>query len=397
MTAVGLGRLEISSLYSGVTLLAALALPVVGRWADRTDGGTYLGTTLAAMAAGLLLLGTASSVLQLGAALFLLRLLGQGAIGVGTLTLTIRWFGRHRGRAFAFVVLGYSLGEMLFPMGILGLFELVGWRGSLVVFAVAYGLVFAPFVARIGRDPHPGERAPEERASPRSRSPMEVPSRRLREAARAPAFSILVFALTLSPTILTAVIFHQVALFESFGGTAATASRAMIGFGAGSVAGIWAGGYLTERAPERWIIAVSLVALAAGLLWLWGGHSMRFSASIFGLILGASAGGQKVAGSLVWPTYFGPAHAGSIKGAVSTVRNAATALGPPLAALLAGPAGAFDRVLIPFAGAALVGAVAAALCPSAPAPERSREREGPPAEPSVIERRPDEFTDPGIG
>lgn len=76
----------------------------------------------------------------------------------------------------------------------------------------------------------------------------------------------------------------------------------------------------------------------------------------YGALLGASAGGLKIAGALVWPAYYGPRHVGAIKGAVTTIRNAATAAGPPLAALLAGPGDHFERGLLPFAAAAFIAA-----------------------------------------
>lgn len=50
---------------------------------------------------------------------------------------------------------------------------------------------------------------------------------------------------------------------------------------------------------------------------------------------------------------------GSIKSLVSTIRNASTAVGPPLAVLLADPAERFQQVLLPFAAVALAGAVGA--------------------------------------
>lgn len=71
MAAVELSRLEISALYSAATLAAAFALPFVG---------------------------------------------GR-AVWIGTLTFTVRWFGRYRGR-------GATIGEISFPAGILVLFDL---------------------------------------------------------------------------------------------------------------------------------------------------------------------------------------------------------------------------------------------------------------------------------
>jgi sugar phosphate permease len=125
MTETGMSRLAISSLYSAATLAAALAMPWVGVWADRTTGGRFLGTVLLLMAGAMVLLAGTRTVWMLALAFFALRLLGQGAMGIGTLTMTVRWFDRYRGRAFAIVAVGYAVGEALFPTMILRLFDLV--------------------------------------------------------------------------------------------------------------------------------------------------------------------------------------------------------------------------------------------------------------------------------
>lgn len=222
MAEVDLTRLEISTLYSVATLAAAFALPFVGARSDRTTGGRYLGTVLLLMAGAMLLLSATTTIWMLAAAFFALRLLGQGAIGIGTLTFTVRWFDRYRGRAFALVALGYAIGEVSFPAGILALFDLVGWRGSLVVLAGAYVLLFAPLVYRAGRDPR-SEELERERGAGGAEAP--AASHRLRSALRTPVFYGMALVQTVSPLLITALIFHQVGLFESQGRGAGSAAR----------------------------------------------------------------------------------------------------------------------------------------------------------------------------
>ncbi|MEX0892998.1 MAG: MFS transporter, partial [Gemmatimonadota bacterium] len=366
MAEVGLSRLGISTLYSAATLTAAFALPFIGQRADRSSGGHYLGTVLLLMAAGMLLLAGTTNAWMLAAAFFALRLLGQGAIGIGTLTLTVRWFQRHRGRAFALVALGYAVGEVAFPWAILGLFDLVGWRGSLLVFAGSYTLVFAPLVYRAGRDPTSAEIVRERAGKAGDEG---TPSRPLSQALRTPVFYGMTLVQTVSPLLITALIFHQVGLFESLGRSAGAAARSMVGFGTVAVVTTYLAGFLVERMPERVAISLALLPLAGGLLLLafvpgWGPAPF-----VYGGLLGGSAGALKIAGALVWPAYYGPRHVGAIKGAVTTIRNGATAAGPPLAALLAGPGDRFEDVLMPFAAVTLAAAAAVLFLgpPAAPA------------------------------
>lgn len=355
MAEVQLTRLEISALYSVTTLAAAFALPLVGARADRTTGGRYLGTVLLLMAGAMLLLSMTTTVWMLAAAFFALRLLGQGAIGIGALTFTVRWFHRYRGRAFALVALGYAIGEVSFPAGILGLFDLVGWRGSLVVLAGTYVLLFAPVVYRAGRDPRPEELARERGLAG---GDVSDTSHRLARALRTPVFYGMAIVQTVSPLLITALIFHQVGLFEALGRGAGSAAQSMVGFGIAAVVGTYLAGFLVERVRERVAISIALVPLAGGLLLLAAAPDWGPAPVAYGTLLGGSAGALKIAGALVWPAYYGPRHVGAIKGAVTTIRNAATAAGPPLAALLAGPGDQFERVLLPFAAVALIAAVA---------------------------------------
>ncbi|HUG40359.1 MAG TPA: MFS transporter [Longimicrobiales bacterium] len=351
MAEVGISRLAISTLYSIATLAAALVLPFVGARADRTTGGRYLGTVLLLMAGGMLFLAATTTVWMLAVAFFALRLLGQGAIGIGTLTLTVRWFERYRGRAFAMVALGYAIGEVSFPSAILGMFGLVGWRGSLVAFAGAYVVIFAPLVYRLGRDPEPRELA-RERGDAREETPGD--SHRLGGALKTPVFYGMALVQTVSPLVITALLFHQVGLFRTLDRDAGAAAQAMVGYGIAAVVGTYLAGFLVERVAERIAISIALLPLGAGLVTLWSVPEWGPAPVVYGALIGGSAGALKIAGALVWPAYYGPRHIGAIKGAVTTIRNAATAAGPPLAALLAGPTDNFEQVLLPFAATAVV-------------------------------------------
>lgn len=382
MAATELSRLEISGLYSGATLAAAAFLPLLGRWADGAEGGRFLGLVILGMAGSMALLASTGGVVTLVVALLLLRMLGQGAVGLGTLTLVVRWFERRRARALALVALGYALGEMVFPGVIVGLSEAVGWRGSLLVLSGAYGLLFAPLLLRLGRDPRPGERRREslavceavgEEGGP-DRSPA---SRSLRQALRTPVFWGLTIAVSIPPLVMTAVFLHHVALLGALGWGGGAAAQAMVAVAVGGIAGTWAGGMILERVAPRFGVAGALAMLGLALGTLLVLEPTAWTLHLYGSLLGLSAGLLKVAASIVWPAYYGIDSVGSIKGTVSTLRNAATAAGPPLAAGLAGPGEAFGRVLLPFALLCAGGAAAAVLLrPPAPVAVQADDRRG---------------------
>jgi ABC-type xylose transport system permease subunit len=78
-------------------------------------------------------LASVRSLASLAVAFFALRVLGQGAVGLGLLTTVLRWFERHRGRAIAIALSGYAVGEFVMPTVIVTLQESLGWRGSTTV------------------------------------------------------------------------------------------------------------------------------------------------------------------------------------------------------------------------------------------------------------------------
>lgn len=367
MADVGLTRVELSSLYALATLLAAGCLPFLGRWADRLPSGPYLAAVLGGLALAMFGFAAAEGALALGAAFFFLRLLGQGAIGLGTLTTTVQWFYRYRGRALAVVSLGYALGQMVFPGVIYALIGLAGWRGSLVVLGMAYLVVFTPLVGWRMRDRRETdaavdgeELAADPHADPVGQASLET-SYSLREVVRMPVFWGILSCLALPSLVTTAVIFHQIALFTSLEWAPALVPASFMAYAVASVGMTYLTGLWVERVPTRAAVTVSLgvmvVAFASMLLPL----PAAAGALAYGTLLGLGAGAHKAASTIIWPDYFGTESLGAVKGVVNAVINGASAVGPPLAALLAAPSGSFAGAILVFAVISAVGAAAAVV------------------------------------
>lgn len=363
----GLSRLELSSIYSAVTLLAAICLPVVGGLADRLPARTFLTGVIILLAAGMLLLAGATGVLSLMAAWFLLRLLGQGAAGIGALTATSRWFLRLRGRALGMVSLGYAVGEMVFPAVVFLLMGTLGWRASLVVLAACYMLLFAPVIAMLVRDravadgPLDGW-APTEATGMGGDAvaapfPAEDGVTTLRDALRTRVFWVAVVCVSLPSLYLTGVIFHQVAVFASLGWDATLVPAAFAAFAAAAGAATYLGGLLLERVPCRFGVAASLLIGAAAFTSTMLPLQPLPAALLYGGLLGLGSGTGIASDAVLWPAFFGTRATGAIRGTVTAVRNGAAAGGAPLAALLHAASGAFHSTLLLFGALACAGAL----------------------------------------
>lgn len=361
---LGISRVEISSAYALATLAAAATLPLFGAWADRTSARRFMGTILIGIALALTLLSQAMGLGLVVVAVFALRMLGQGAIGLGTITATVRWFKRYRGRALAIVTLGYALGELVFPAVIVTLSALFGWRGSLLVLAAIYTFFAAPFVIALMRErrahdqPVDGTPADVETGRRARAALREDPDFNFMAGVRTPTFWAMLIAVSVSPMVLTAVIFHQVALFAAHGWATTLIPTAFAAYALASVACTYMAGVALERWPVRLGVSASLVLTAVGLAWYqWGGDGGGHAIA-YGAVLGASAGIAAASNSLVWPEYYGVRALGALKGVVNAVRNGATAAGPVLAAL-AFQTGGIELGLLVLGIVALAGAVLA--------------------------------------
>jgi MFS family permease len=336
---LGVSRVELSSLYAVATLLAAACLPAVGTASDRMSARWFLTPVVALLGAALLFFSGIGSLAGLGVAFFAVRLLGQGAIGLGTLTATVRWFRRYRGRALAVVSLGYAFGEMVFPALIYFLIEIVGWRSSLGIMGVVYLLLLAPLVGVLLRErdtvtePLDGGAIPNRPGRTTWTPPAEV-SFTLREALASPVFWGVLACVAVPPLVMTGVIFHQVALFAANGWDAALVPPAFFAFAVGGVAATYTAGLLLERIPSRYGISASLALNVAAFGTIAIPVPPLMGALAYGTVLGLASGTIAAANSIVWPDYFGIDALGAIKGVVNGVRNGATAVGPPAGAIL---------------------------------------------------------------
>lgn len=376
---LGVSRLEVSSVYGGATVVAALALPWVGGLADRLRARTFARGVLVLLAAAAAGLAFSHALWAVALAFFALRLLGQGSISLGITTTVVRWFFRYRGRALALTSAGYAVGEAIYPTVAVALIAGVGWRGSLLVVAAAYVLLFAPLLGRILRErradePIDGGPVPDDGRSARLQTSIDWDPR---DALRAPVFWLLLAASCVSPFLLTGMIFHMPAIFRSVGWAAEAAPRAFAAYAAAGLALTYATGLVMERIHARFGLFVGLVVLGASALLPFLPLSPSVGPWVFGAALGGSAGIAHGANGILWPAYFGVRSLGALKGVVNAARNGSTALAPPLAAWMAGPEESFVSFALLCAAVAAAFALAALAAPAqARHPDPAGERAG---------------------
>jgi MFS family permease len=118
-------------------LVSAAVAPALGVLVDRRGPrlSTMLGTLL--IAAGALVLATASSGWHVVLGYAVVMAIGGVALGELSADATVtRWFVRRRGRALAVATMGLSAAGILIPLPLAYAIARLGWRGAWVAIAV---------------------------------------------------------------------------------------------------------------------------------------------------------------------------------------------------------------------------------------------------------------------
>ncbi len=132
----------------------------------------------------------------------------------------------------------------------------------------------------------------------------------------------------------TALIFHQVALFERQGLTAEVAARVFIPFAiASALTGLLAG-FVVERTGPTPLFVANMAIFGVAILMLQV-TSTGFLAVIYAIILGSAMGMQGIAVRYTWPYYYGRQGLGQVQGSAMMIMISATAIGPLMFAAVA--------------------------------------------------------------
>jgi len=124
---------EFGLLYMVATLGSAATLPFLGRLLDVVSGRRAILFVIPPLAIACAAIAFAPSVALLIAAIYLLRLFGQGMMTHIAMTQTARWFSAARGRAISLVVPGHQAGEAILPIAFVITSSVIGWQGAWLI------------------------------------------------------------------------------------------------------------------------------------------------------------------------------------------------------------------------------------------------------------------------
>lgn len=371
------------------SLATAFFSPQLGKLLDAR--GSRIPLAIAGVAAAAILCGMA--LINAGwQMIVLMALIGgigmQGGVSLYSAVPITRWFVRKRGHALSMAFVGGPIALLLTLPGTPWLIDQVGWRAAWAIIGIAGGLTVTLVALLLVHD-RPEEMGllpdgmttaalEEEKAAIASGALTssvldEYPWTR-EEALRTRSFWLLGIAFGIANLGTGAFVLFRIPYFIEKGisptlsGAGAASDALIVAIGTFFI-GLW-----IDRMSLRHAGALgSLLNLVSFIIALVADNiALMFLAN---LVFGLGQVFNSAVRNLIWPAYFGRAHAGAIRGAAFTVQMVFGTIGAPLAGVLRDLTGTYTLAWIIFMIPSAIGMIMILFAhPPRPAAQPRREQ-----------------------
>jgi len=336
---LALNETEFANIYAGITIASALCLPVVGRWIDRVDILSYSLATMALLALGCVMIALAGNVWMLIAALFVLRLAGQGLMSHVSMTGIARYFSRSRGRALAIASFGFPLAEAIMPATLLALIAAFGWRYTYAGSAAFILLVLLPVAIWLIRSDGKFRKAPAKSteskgtAGANGTQSTEPPASSTQSDHPRLFKSLYVWfcmpMLAAPPLIMTALFFHQGAISTNKQIDLGWFAAGFTVFAITSVLGAFGSGPLIDKHSARRLFPWHLIPMMVGITILALTTTPWVILIYMGLV-GITVGFATTLRTAIIPELVPLDEIGAVRSTLTAVMVLASAIGPAI-------------------------------------------------------------------
>jgi len=335
-------------LISGASTLSFLISNILAtftsEFVDRLGAQRLVLLGIAALAASMAMLASATTVWQLYAAFILMSL---GWIGMGTVviaTVVSLWFVRRRGLAISLAYTGASFGGVVATPLLVLLVERTGFAAAMLTAAAVTVVVLVP-VALAWIGPRPQTKAGESSAPLQPRSPSVPAAETSRmQLMRSLAFWTISLPFALALVAQIGFIVHQIALLEpKVGRSSAGLAVSIMTFM--SIAGRFGLGMVVDRFDPRFVAAVSIVSQAAALLVIRQTDTAPIILAACA-VFGFSVGNLITLPPLIIHREFSAASFVVVMGLSTAISGTVGALGPGLIGIIRGWSSDYDAALL---------------------------------------------------
>jgi MFS family permease len=360
----GASRGEIMIGISLMNLVSAILSPFVGHALDKFSIRWIVSLGACALAAGFLLISTATGLGTVLASYMLLVSIAVVLVGpMSASTLMAKWFTRNRGLAIGLSSVGTSLGGFIMPMVIAYMLIEYGWRQAHLYLAIMALVLIIPLTLWVVRN-SPEEKgvAPESPLLPPvaetdgKAAASEMPTWTTRTVLRDRTFWTIAAALGLMMMPFSGTVPNLVPYALEAGVSIADAAVMMtLLAGAGILSKIVMGS-LADRVPLRFLVWGNNLMLITPILLLMGTPSFAGLLMISAL-MGLSTGGFTPLIGAAIGARFGPLAFGRVFGLLNPFMLIFALTGPPLMGYLFDETGSYNLPLQIFTGMIIASAI----------------------------------------
>lgn len=328
----GWSRTTVSSMYSIGTFAAGMLMGLVGGLLDKYGQRKMTVIIAAGFGCALLFMSTINSVMTLLIGFFLIRLLGQGSMGLIGGTLVPQWFIRRKGRAMSIVSVFGALSMATFPAINIWLIQKFGWQNGWRTWMLVMWIIVVPvFYFFIRTRPEEIGLYPDNDKLPEVETGnieiIEEESWTLGEAMKTRSFWLVNYITVIPSAIITACIFHQISILGQSGLSPEAAALISSVTSLINLPIVLLAGGLADKYPMKYLMALTqgLLLVMVGVLYVADSMTLVL---VYGVIMGIQMGIQAIVRGVVWPDYFGRKHLSTIRGVNMMAGVIGSALGP---------------------------------------------------------------------
>jgi MFS family permease len=328
----GWSRTTVSSMYSIGTFTAGMLMAVVGKLLDKYGHRRMTLIITIGFGGALFFMSKVNTVIMLLVGFFLIRLLGQGSMGLIGGTLVPQWFIRRKGRAMSIVSVFGALSMATFPAVNIWLIQRYGWRNGWRTWMIMLWLIVAPiFYFLIRTRPEDVGLYPDNEGLSEANGGevvfIEEESWTLSEALKTRSFWLVNYITVIPSAIITGCVFHQISILGQSGLSPEAAALISSVTSIINLPIVLLAGGIADRYPLKYLMAITqgLLLFMVGTLYLANSMTLVL---VYGVIMGIQMGIQAIVRGVVWPDYFGRKHLSTIRGVNMMAGVIGSALGP---------------------------------------------------------------------
>lgn len=350
--ALSLSDTQLTGAYMLGTLLAALPQTYIGALFDRYGGKRTLTGVALVFGGACFATSRVTGVVTLFGCFLLLRMCGQGAMGLIAQNTDAMWFHKRLGTVTGMKRVGSAAAFGVVPAANVWLISHFGWRAAYavlggIVWLVMGAILLLVFIDRpeqVGLRPDGAGEKEDEANRAESANNSFTPS----QALRTRAFWAMAAGGSLWAMVGTGVQFNIQPIFLEKGFTIQNAATWFTILAGTSAALFLVAGILADYIRLNAMLCVSLAGLTAGV-WVLARATSLPAAYATAAMLGLGQSFFMTTASTLYPRYYGREHLGKIRGVLSTLLVGASAIGPFAMGFLNDIAGSYDFSLRLFA------------------------------------------------